>query len=279
MHRSIPCAAPYRRPRPGARRRWRRGRPVGPARGAAPAAEPKVIEVTTDTPLPTSPPRHPGVPVDPVAHQVSSPTAPASPDPRGATRRPTATRPPVGTPSPRTTEASGGTPCAPTPPVGPSRSSLEVGRAAPPAAARGFRAKVVSRPDRRSRPPTPGHRRARARHRQRAPARPGHPGVLRQPGQRRHHRGPVVRRTSSAPAAAWPATTRPTASGSSRSCPRPRAAGWPTTASSAGSSCRTTTRTSEQLRRPSRPSSASTPSPRPTRSSTTSPSTRTTTAC
>ena len=121
---------------------------VPSASGTAPsgaAAEPKVIEVTTDTPLGTASPRNPGAPVNPGPYSVRQPggtriTLTAWGDSRTSghqTKRGYAV----------TKDASGvwryavrldgaGRPVA---------SNLEVGKAAPPAAAQDLRAEVVER--------------------------------------------------------------------------------------------------------------------------------------
>ncbi len=179
--RSPPCAAAVRRP----------GRSAGPS----------VVEVTTDTPLaglPSAGHRHPGVPVYPGPYRVTQPdgtriTLTAWGDSRtkgyqtragyAVTNDATgvwryAVRLDAAGPS-RTVRARGG----------PGRAA---GRRPSPADTRS-----PARTDHgdRERP------RPWSRHRHGCPAGPGHPGVLRQPGQRRHDRGPVVGRRSSAPAA------------------------------------------------------------------------------
>ena len=83
-----------------------------------------------------------------------------------------------------------------------------------------------------------------ARHRQRAAARPGHPGVLRQPGQRRQHRGPVgpgLLRRRQQRLRLLPGQQLREVRSRARGRERRRA---PTTAWSAGCSSPTTTRTS-----------------------------------
>ncbi len=122
--------------------------PTAGAQATATATEPKVVEVTTDTSLPTSSGpsvRHPGVPVDPFAHQVRQPDgtritirAWGDSETNGyeTTRGYAVTKDDRGVWRYAVRTDAAGRPVA---------SSLEVGRAAPPAAARGVRAQVVAR--------------------------------------------------------------------------------------------------------------------------------------
>jgi hypothetical protein len=112
---------------------------------AATAAEPKVIEVTTDTPLGTASPRNPGAPVNPGPYSVKQPdgsriTLTAWGDSRTSGYETkggyAVTKDATGVWRYAVRLDGAGRPVA---------SGLEVGKAAPPAAARGVRAKVVER--------------------------------------------------------------------------------------------------------------------------------------
>ena len=168
-----PCRGVRRPAAPAAGRRSSRSRPTPRWPGSA------------------TPHRHPGVPVYPGPYPSSSPTAPGSPSPPGATPGPRATRPRAGYAvtkrrlrrlAVRRPARRRGAPVA---------SALQVGQGR----AAGRRARAADE-GRRACPHRSGSRRARSDldgcpAPATGPARPGHPGVLRQPGQRRQHRGPV----------------------------------------------------------------------------------------
>ena len=164
-------------------------RPPCPPRPASPttAGEPKVIEVTTDTPLGTVTPHHPGAPVSPGPYSVKQPDGSRItltawgdshqrlPDQRRLRRHEERLRRLAVRRSARGTARR-------------VRPAGRQGRRRPPRAGCGRRSSSV----RRSRPPPRPGPSTGARHGQRPAARPGHPGVLRRQGQRRQHRGPVV---------------------------------------------------------------------------------------
>ena len=159
---------------------------------------PKVVEVTTDTPLAELPssglPRNPGAPVNPGPHEVRQPDGTRITVTAWGDSRTTGYQTRGGYAV--TKDAAGVWRYAVRlDPAGrPVPSALEVGEAEPPAAARDLRARVTARAKRLvcrtaaagaegQQGPGHGHR---------ITARPGHPRLVRQPGQRRHHRGPVV---------------------------------------------------------------------------------------
>ena len=120
---------------------------VPTASGTSPttAGEPKVIEVTTDTPLGTATPHHPGAPVNPGPYSVEQPDGSRITITAWGDSRTSGYQTNGGYAV--TKDASGvwryavrldaaGRPVA---------SDLQVGKAAPPAAARGLRTKVVER--------------------------------------------------------------------------------------------------------------------------------------
>ena len=146
---------------------------VPTASGTSPttAGEPKVIEVTTDTPLGTATPHHPGAPVNPGPYSVEQPDGSRITITAWGDSRTSGYQTKGGYAV--TKDASGvwryavrldaaGRPVA---------SDLQVGKAAPPAAARGLRTKVVERA-----------RTARAAAEARAPRRAAGTGNGPQPG-------------------------------------------------------------------------------------------------
>ena len=152
---------------------------------------PKVVEVTTDTPLAELPssglPRNPGAPVNPGPHEVRQPDGTRITVTAWGDSRTTGYQTRGGYAV--TKDAAGVWRYAVRldPSGRPVPSAREVGEAEPPAAARDLRAKVTAKSARAAargqQGPGHGHR---------ITARPGHPRLVRQPGQRGHHRGPVV---------------------------------------------------------------------------------------
>ena len=252
---------------------------VPTASGSTPSAagEPKVIEVSTDTPLGTATPHHPGAPVNPGPYSVEQPDGSRISITAWGDSRTSGYQTRGGYAV--TKDASGvwryavrldaaGRPVA---------SDLQVGKATPPAAARGLRTKVVERAST-----------ARAAAEARAPRRAAGTGNGPQPG--------LVILVSFANQASVGSTEDQWSqdffgAGSSVSgyyqansfgkfalVPAAESAGAANNGVVGWLQLPTTTRTSATTTTPPRPSSASTPSRPPIRTSTTRPSTPTRTA-